>query len=204
MASDRMQLVWDNHLQNISELFQILLDDDLMVDVTLSCREGSIKAHKLILSACSPYFRRVINENPCRHPIIIMRGVKHEELQLLVEYMYKGSINVPKQIFRNLMKLAMDLDVKGFENITNHEMFAEEGQSFLLKNLELCSNAEASSWGENSCGPSRETRFKGQKRVVVTHDDDVENSYTPSKKMVSFPIKTNNVISNIKIAGMSC
>ena len=43
------------------------------MDVTLATETGSFKAHKLILSACSPYFKKLFIQNPCKHPIIFLK-----------------------------------------------------------------------------------------------------------------------------------
>ncbi|KAK9752731.1 AT hook motif [Popillia japonica] len=119
MNSKRVQLVWDNHLQNISDLFNILHDDDYLVDATLFCKDGYIKTHKLVLSACSPYFKQVFQVNPCKHPTIILREVTHKDMTALVEYMYKGVINVPSENLTSIIRLARDLKIKGFDNIKN-------------------------------------------------------------------------------------
>ena len=43
------------------------------MDVTLATESGSFKAHKLILSACSPYFKKIFIQNPCKHPTIFLK-----------------------------------------------------------------------------------------------------------------------------------
>ena len=45
------------------------------MDVTLATETGSFKAHKLILSACSPYFKKLFIQNPCKHPIIFLKVI---------------------------------------------------------------------------------------------------------------------------------
>lgn len=116
MASLNMQLVWDKHLQNIGELFQNLYEDDVLVDVIISCKDGNLKAHKIVLSACSPYFQRIFSENPCKHPTIIMRGVSYNEMKKLLEYMYRGVVSIAIDSVNTLIQIAYDLEIKGFEN----------------------------------------------------------------------------------------
>ena len=50
-----------------------LAQEQLFMDVTLATETGSFKAHKLILSACSPYFKKLFIQNPCKHPIIFLK-----------------------------------------------------------------------------------------------------------------------------------
>ena len=34
----------------------------------------TMPAHKVILAACSPYFRAMLKKNPAKHPVLIMPG----------------------------------------------------------------------------------------------------------------------------------
>ncbi|KAI4469522.1 btb domain transcription factor [Holotrichia oblita] len=82
-------LRWNNYQSNLTNVFDQLLQSESFVDVTLACDGHSVKAHKMVLSACSPYFQSLFFENPCQHPIVIMRDIKWPELKAAVEFMYK-------------------------------------------------------------------------------------------------------------------
>lgn len=73
-----------------------------------------VQAHKLILSACSPYFETIFQENPCKHPTVIMRGVTLNEMQSLCQYMYVGSVEVQESSLSSLLKVARELQIKGW------------------------------------------------------------------------------------------
>lgn len=92
-SSQQFCLRWNNYQTNLTSVFDQLLQNESFVDVTLACDGHSIKAHKMVLSACSPYFQSLFFDNPCQHPIIIMRDVKWPELKAAVEFMYKGNPN---------------------------------------------------------------------------------------------------------------
>ena len=65
MTSDQFCLKWNNYQANIvCALGNLKLDEDF-VDVTLSCEGRTIKAHKVILSACSAYFKNVFKVMNC-------------------------------------------------------------------------------------------------------------------------------------------
>ena len=53
-------------------LFQDLRDDDDFMDVTLSCDGEQIRAHKVILSACSITFKNLLKKNPSQNPVILL------------------------------------------------------------------------------------------------------------------------------------
>ncbi|KAG8039827.1 hypothetical protein G9C98_000556 [Cotesia typhae] len=75
---DRTQLCvsWHSHQSNMHNAFPKLLSSEQFVDVTLACDGGSIKCHKVVLSACSDYLERLLLEIPCSHPIIFLRDMQ--------------------------------------------------------------------------------------------------------------------------------
>lgn len=50
------RLKWNNHKNTVLNEFEILLRNDRLVDCTIGADGKYLKAHKLVLSACSPYF----------------------------------------------------------------------------------------------------------------------------------------------------
>lgn len=75
-------------------MFSQLLEREAFCDVTLACEGRTIKAHKIVLSACSTYFETLLSEYEEKDPILIMKDVKYVDIKCLVEFMYKGEINV--------------------------------------------------------------------------------------------------------------
>lgn len=70
--------------------------------------------HRLVLAACSTYFESLLGENPCKHPIIILpRDIKLWEIQALVDFMYKGEVNVSQAGLPDLLKCAEILQIRG-------------------------------------------------------------------------------------------
>ncbi|KAH8303592.1 hypothetical protein KR018_004685 [Drosophila ironensis] len=111
-------LRWNNYQSNLTNVFDELLQSESFVDVTLACEGHSIKAHKMVLSACSPYFQALFYDNPCQHPIIIMRDVNWSDLKALVEFMYKGEINVCQDQINPLLKVAETLKIRGLAEVS--------------------------------------------------------------------------------------
>lgn len=110
-------LRWNNYQTNLTNVFDELLQSESFVDVTLACEGQSIKAHKMVLSACSPYFQSLFYENPCQHPIVIMRDVGWNELKAIMEFMYKGEINVSQDQINPLLKVAEMLKIRGLAEV---------------------------------------------------------------------------------------
>ncbi|XP_051161651.1 sex determination protein fruitless [Leptopilina boulardi] len=107
---------WNSYQSNMHNAFPKLLSSEQFVDVTLACDGGSIKCHKVVLSACSDYLERLLLEIPCTHPIIFLRDMRMWELQALVEFMYRGEVYVEKQQINTLMQAAEALQVRGLSS----------------------------------------------------------------------------------------
>ncbi|XP_049854372.1 broad-complex core protein isoforms 1/2/3/4/5-like isoform X3 [Schistocerca gregaria] len=112
-SSQQFSLRWNNYLNHITGAFDTLRNDDELVDVTLSCEGKRIKAHKMLLSVCSTYFRDLFKENPCQHPVIIFRNVKFEDLVALIDFMYHGEVNVMQEQLTSFLTTAELLAVQG-------------------------------------------------------------------------------------------
>ncbi|KAK2713616.1 uncharacterized protein LOC136040785 [Artemia franciscana] len=111
---DQLCLKWNNYHSSMTYVINQLLNENVFVDVTLSCENTEIKAHKLILSACSTYFQRVLVNNITGHPVLIMPpGVKAMDLKAIVEYIYKGEIYVTREQLSDIVQVANLLKIKG-------------------------------------------------------------------------------------------
>lgn len=104
---------WNSYKSNLQTAFPKLLTSEHFVDVTLACEKQYIKCHKIVLSACSVYFETLLVNNPCQHPIIFMKDVQFWEIKALVEFMYKGEVNVSQNQLDSLLKSAESLQIRG-------------------------------------------------------------------------------------------
>ncbi|XP_044002126.1 broad-complex core protein-like isoform X5 [Aphidius gifuensis] len=106
-------LRWNNYQSSITSAFENLRDDEDFVDVTLACDGKSLKAHRVVLSACSPYFRELLKSTPCKHPVIVLQDVAFSDLHALVEFIYHGEVNVHQRSLSSFLKTAEVLRVSG-------------------------------------------------------------------------------------------
>jgi len=114
-ATEKFCLRWNDFESNISVAFRELREEKDFFDVTLSVGPGHqhIQAHKLILSACSPFFRGVLKQNQHAHPLLYLKGVGFSELQAVLNFMYHGEVNVAQEELNTFLAVAEELQVKG-------------------------------------------------------------------------------------------
>ena len=113
MGSEKFCLRWNDFESNISSAFRELRDDKDFFDITLACDDEQIQAHKVILSACSPFFRNVLRRNPHQHPLLYLKGVRFCDLQSVLNFMYHGEVNVAQDELNSFLMVAEDLRIKG-------------------------------------------------------------------------------------------
>jgi hypothetical protein len=113
MASEQFSLCWDNFHKNMSSGMNSLLENEDLVDVTLAVEGNYLKAHKMVLSVCSPYFRELFKMNPCKHPIVFMKDVSYIAMSDLLQFMYQGEVQVSQENLTTFIKTAEALQIKG-------------------------------------------------------------------------------------------
>jgi len=113
MSAEKFCLRWNDFETNISVAFKEIREEKDFFDVTLACDDSQIQAHKVILSACSPFFRNVLRRNPHQHPLLYLKGVKYQDLVSVLNFMYNGEVNVAQEELNTFLSVAEDLRVKG-------------------------------------------------------------------------------------------
>lgn len=108
-----MMYKWPQHGEQLVANIAQLIHEQQIVDVTLACDGQSLKAHKLVLSAGSSYFRELFAANPCKHPIVILKDIAAPELRLILHFMYRGELKVSHEQLPSLLKTAQLLQVRG-------------------------------------------------------------------------------------------
>jgi len=121
-SSEKFCLRWNDFETNISVAFRELREDKDFFDVTLACDDDQIQAHKVILSACSPFFRTILKRNRHEHPLLYLKGVKYIDLMAVLNFMYHGEVNVAQEDLNVFLAIAEDLKVKGLTQTKSEEI----------------------------------------------------------------------------------
>lgn len=112
-STQQFSLKWTNYTNHITNAFDSLRSKEDFCDVTLCVEGRKIRAHKVLLSACSTYFKEIFKENPCQHPVIIFKNVKYDDLLSIVVYMYQGEVNIEQDALPTFLHTAEMLSIQG-------------------------------------------------------------------------------------------
>ncbi|KAL1122955.1 hypothetical protein AAG570_003280 [Ranatra chinensis] len=111
-------LRWHNYQTSLLATLPQLLDGEDLTDVTLCAGGRTIKAHRIVLSACSQYFKQLFRLQPLQHPVIVLPGAEFTDLCALVTFMYSGEVNIYQQQLAGLLNMADTLHIRGLAEFT--------------------------------------------------------------------------------------
>ena len=90
---EAFSIKWTEFHKNISHSFNELREEETFFDVTLVADdEVQLQAHKLVLSACSDFFKSILTKNPHSHPLIYLSGITSENLTYVLYHKLDRSV----------------------------------------------------------------------------------------------------------------
>ena len=112
-------LKWTQFKDNAISTFMEQRFEDLYTDVTLVAEDNTImKAHRVILTASCEYFAKLLRVVPNATSVFCLDGVSHSELEYLLEFIYKGEIQIPNEIVPRFIELSKRFSIKGIKDIS--------------------------------------------------------------------------------------
>ena len=131
MSRDRCNLKWHKYSDHLRETMQGMLISDSFTDVTLvSDDKKSIKAHKNILSACSPVFENILlMEIQNQHPVIYLRGIQFSEIESILQFIYLGEAKFFEHRVNEFLLVAKNLEIKEFSNDTATDSYVSNSHN---------------------------------------------------------------------------
>ena len=160
MADEKLCLKWNDFQELVQASFAELRNDTDFTDVTLACEEQSVKAHKIVLSACSPFFKKLLKSHPHSQPLIYMRGMKSSDLTAIVDFIYLGETNVFQDQLESFLALAEELQLKGLDGSLEEKAPEYPKESFIHQ------TEKRADFNQKQNIPDREVKFEG---TVMTY-----------------------------------
>ena len=176
----------DDFSLKYAEAFEELRKTNELHDVTLACGDATVSAHKLVLSASSPYFRSILAKLDQPKPFIFLKGVQYNDLIALMDYIYKGETKIAIEDLKRFMELAEELSIQGLTEAGLFENLLQTKQADVLEKPELSvgvSNDEST------------TLVMGKDNDVHINEKEIEQYLIEVPETVE-QVKTENVQDN--------
>ena len=205
-SAEKFCLRWNDFETNISSAFKQIREDKDFFDVTLACDDDQLEAHKVILSACSPFFRTILKRNRHDHPLLYLKGIKYTDLVAILNFMYHGEVNVAQEDLNSFLAIAEDLKIKGLtqnnstEQETNETKKDQEREASPPPNPRIRKPPDLSetSTPQKKIKINQPTRPVQTKQEVVHYDEDYIQDVTPVKyepgTVINDPVLTQSAI----------
>ena len=180
--TEKFNLKWNDFQSNISKSFGKLKNEQEFFDVTLISEDQKpVSAHKLVLSACSPYFRNILTANPHSHPLLCLEGVSSQNLNFVLDYIYQGEVQIFQEQLDEFLKIAQKYQLEGLTAQETEEIKAVDVDDY-----------QGVSLVDQQTTPVRKQRKKQRKSFVVKEDlssssvvsVDLDNSITEMTKQM--------------------
>ena len=139
--SEKYCLQWNDFQTTVSNSFKIFRQEEDFFDVTLvTDDEVQMSAHKLILSACSSFFKTILKKNPHPNPLIYLHGVDSTNLGYILDYIYHGEVQLFQKHLEPFMEKAQTLGISGLISSGEDRVgeACEEQNTIVVKKEEEC------------------------------------------------------------------
>ena len=122
MNTGRLLLKWDDFTENIKASYHSSRDLQEFADVIPACDDGvKIEAHKIILAASSSVFFNILQSYEHPHPLIFLRGLKHDTLSQVLDFIYHGEVKLEVDQLNGFLAVAEDIKLKGISRKMRQE-----------------------------------------------------------------------------------
>ncbi|CAH1646834.1 unnamed protein product [Spodoptera littoralis] len=115
--TERLSLSWDSHQKSICNGLSVLQQRGEYVDMTLAADGHYVKVHQMVVSLVSPYLKDLISTAPCPHPVIFLNNISYTTLCAILEYVYTGEVQVPRDKLPDLLSAGRALHIRGLKDM---------------------------------------------------------------------------------------
>ena len=160
MATDIISLRWKDFESNLTQSFSSMRDNSDFFDVKVACFDNksemkTISAHKMVLSACSPVFKKIllsIGTGDAKNALVFLKGISYEDISSILDFMYNGQTNIEHKELDAFLAAAEELKIRG-----------------------LCRENKKSEVNSNNLTSSRKRPFEDKQEDVSESDVNVKS-----------------------------
>ena len=140
---EKYNLTWHTYTDHLREMMRSLVTDTAFADVTLISEDKKyMKAHKNVLSFCSPTFKEIFTLDHSSS-VIYLRGVNHSELESILLFIYLGEATFQPDKMNDFFSAGKSLEIKELTNdFEPEDVPTNRQENHLVAEEELQQNQE--------------------------------------------------------------
>merc|ERR1712096_512972 len=174
-------LCWTDFENKLKSAISDVRAHSELFDVTLGCPNSAngefLKAHKVVLAASSSYFRHVFRmksfSQHCGNTFVLLTGVKCEEFSMILDFIYRGEVNVPSSRLNSFLSVAEDLKIDGLTRLGNDNFSTLNHRA--ADNTESCPNFVAAKPDVGSTEPYQKDSIEPTVELLKTQNINLTN-----------------------------
>ena len=114
MRPDSYTIKWHLYQDYLQEILSEMMTSGDFTDVTLVTDDKkTIKAHRNILSACSPVFKKILQMDITNsHPVIYLRGIQYQEIEPILQFIYLGEATLNEERMKEFLLVSQNLEIR--------------------------------------------------------------------------------------------
>ena len=134
LKSNDFSLVYTSYIESLHKG-----EESDFCDVTLvSDDDVTIQAHKILLSSHSTFFRSILKKHVHAHPLVYLHGINSSNLRFVLDYIYKGEVQLYEDQLKYFIDAAEKLKIKNLtKNILQEDIKEAKNTSALTGGLVL-------------------------------------------------------------------
>ena len=111
---EKYTLLWHSYSDHLKEALNEMMLSSEFADVTLVTDDKQqIRAHRNILSACSPVFKSIFQiDSKNANPVIYLRGIQHSEMESIMQFIYLGEARFYEERMSEFLTVSKNLEIK--------------------------------------------------------------------------------------------
>ena len=117
MEQEKYSLMWQTYSAHLKNMMEQLMKNEDFADVTLVTNDKKqIKAHKNILSACSPVFQDILKFENNAISTVFLKDINYSELESIIQFIYLGEATFFQEHMNEFLNASRSLEIKGLSN----------------------------------------------------------------------------------------
>ena len=179
--SEKFSLKWNDYTSNWNRSLSKLRENSVFADVTLITDDKTkFSAHRILLSSCSNVFDFILKDSNQANPLLYLSGVNSINLGFILDYIYKGEVNLYQEQLDSFLESAQKLEIEGLlggdnqENVEDSKFRQDDNEDV---NVELFKEEEA------------QVGYENEERRLINTDD----SNHPKKSRQSVRVPQNDI-----------